>query len=54
MTDKTQAEIERDLGLWRGCISGWKRQLTEEGEEHWDSLPVRQMCGVLEVSPSGY
>ncbi len=32
-TDKTQAEVERDLGLWRGCTSGWKRQLAEEGEK---------------------
>jgi transposase len=27
------SEIERDLGLWRGCISGWRRELKRKGEE---------------------
>ena len=31
--DKTQDEVERDPGLWRGYINGCKRQLAEEGEE---------------------
>jgi transposase len=30
---KTQAQIERDLGLWKGCISSWKRELERKGEE---------------------
>ncbi len=30
---KPVTEIERDLGLWRGCISGWRRQLARKGKE---------------------
>jgi transposase len=30
---KTQAQIERDLGLWKGCISSWKRELERKGEQ---------------------
>jgi transposase len=30
---KRVSEIERDLGLWRGAISGWRRALKRKGEE---------------------
>ena len=30
---KRVSEIERDLGLWRGAISGWRRELKRKGEE---------------------
>ena len=30
---KTQAQIERDLGLWRGCVSRWKKELERKGEQ---------------------
>jgi transposase len=30
---KTQAQIERDLGLWKGCIREWKKQLERKGEQ---------------------
>ena len=30
---KTQAQIERDLGLWRGYIGSWKRALERKGEQ---------------------
>jgi transposase len=30
---KTQAQIEIDLGLWRGCISRWKKDLERTGEQ---------------------
>ncbi len=30
---KTQAQIERDLGLWKGCIGRWKRELKQKGEQ---------------------
>lgn len=29
---KTQAQIERDLGLWKGCISRWRKELEQKGE----------------------
>ena len=29
---KSQSQIERDLGLWQGCISSWKRELERKGE----------------------
>jgi transposase len=29
---KTQAQIERDLGLWKGCISRWRKELGQKGE----------------------
>ena len=32
-SDKSIAEIERDLGLGSGQIHHWKRQLAQEGEE---------------------
>ena len=30
---KTQAQIERDLGLWRGCVGRWKKELERKGEQ---------------------
>jgi transposase len=30
---KTQGEIENDLGLWRGCIGRWKKELERKGEQ---------------------
>jgi len=30
---KTQAQIEQDLGLWRGCISRWKGELERKKEQ---------------------
>jgi transposase len=30
---KRVSEIEQDLGLWRGAISGWQRALKQKGEE---------------------
>jgi transposase len=30
---KRVSEIEQDLGLWRGVISGWRRALKRKGEE---------------------
>jgi len=30
---KTQAQIERDLGLWKGCIGRWKKELEQKGEQ---------------------
>ena len=32
-SDKSIAEIERDLGLGSGQIHHWKRQLADEGED---------------------
>ena len=32
-SDKSIAQIERDLGLGSGQIHHWKRQLADEGEE---------------------
>jgi len=29
---KSDAQIERDLGLSSGCLSRWKRKFAEEGE----------------------
>jgi transposase len=40
-TDRTQAEVEQELGLWRGCISGWMRQLEERGEAASDAEAVQ-------------
>ena len=39
-TERTQAEVEEELGLWRGCISGWMRQLEERGEAGSDEEGV--------------
>jgi len=39
-TERTQAEVEEELGLWRGCISGWMRQLEERGEAGSDKEGV--------------
>lgn len=40
-TDRTQAEVEHELGLWRGCISGWMRQLEEQNAAAPDSGSVQ-------------
>ena len=31
-SDKSMAEIERDLGIGEGCIRQWKRRLAANGE----------------------
>ncbi len=30
---KTQAQIERELGIGAGCLSRWKKEYAAEGEE---------------------
>lgn len=32
-TTKSQAQLERELGIGQGCISRWRRELLEEGEQ---------------------
>jgi transposase len=54
---KSQAQIERDLGISSGCLSRWKQQFTEEGEHafpgHGRLTPeqedIRQMKREIEI-----
>jgi transposase len=32
-SDKSAAQIERDLGISAGCLSRWKRELAQDGAE---------------------
>ena len=32
-SDKTDTQLERDLGLSRGCLYNWRKQLEEAGEQ---------------------
>jgi transposase len=32
-SDKSAAQIERDLGISAGCLSSWKRELAQDGAE---------------------
>jgi transposase len=54
---KSQAQIERDLGISAGCLSRWKQKLAEEGEHafpgHGRLTPeredIRQMKREIEI-----
>jgi transposase len=32
-SDKTDSQIEQDLGLSRGCLYNWRKQVEQAGEE---------------------
>ena len=32
-SDKTDSQIEQDLGLSRGCLYNWRKQLEQAGEQ---------------------
>ena len=32
-SDKTRKEVEQELGITSGCLSHWKRELSEQGPE---------------------
>jgi len=32
-SDKTAGQLERELGIGKTCLSRWKRELTEKGEQ---------------------
>ena len=54
---KSAAQIERDLGLFAGQLSVWKRQLEEDGEQAFpgngrlkeDEAVIRRMQREIEV-----
>jgi transposase len=54
---KSQAQIERDLGISSGCLSRWKQKFAEEGEYafpgHGRSTPeqeeIHQMKREIEI-----
>ena len=57
MTDKTAAEIEREMGIGDGCLSRWKQKFLSEGDNAFPGhgrLPpeedeLRQLRRELEV-----
>ena len=57
-TDKSAAEIERELGIGDGCLSRWRKKLSREGESafpgHGHLTPeqeeLRQLRRELEIA----
>ena len=49
---KSAAQIEHDLGIGSGCLSRWKRELEENGEQafpgHGRLMPDRERIHQLE------
>lgn len=56
-TDKSMAQIERDLGIGEGCLRQWKKKLAADGESAFpghgnlpaDEERIRQLERELEI-----
>ena len=57
-TDKSGADIERELGIGDGCLSRWKKKLSTEGESAFpgqgrltpEQEELRQLKRELEIA----